>query len=89
MMNFLNALHLVGYAAKVLSGASVRDPDIFAAFCDDDEQLAAWVVIGSATRAAHPRPPLADRPRPLYGAGADGHARIGPLSRLYGANERG
>ncbi len=66
MMNFLNALHLMGYAAKVLSGASVRDPDIRAAFCDDDEQLAAWIVIGSATRAAHPRPPLADRPRPLY-----------------------
>lgn len=65
LMNFLNALHLMGYAAKVLSGASVRDPDIRAAFCDHDEQLAAWIVIGSATRAAHARPPRADRPRPL------------------------
>lgn len=57
MMNFLNALHLMGYGAKVLSGASVRDPDIQAAFCRTDETLVAWVLAGTPTRLAHPKRP--------------------------------
>ncbi len=66
LMNFLNGLHLMGYGAKVLSGASVRDPDIRAAFCDADEQLAAWIIVGSPTRASHARPPATESPRPLF-----------------------
>jgi nitroreductase family protein len=55
MMNFLNALHLMGYGAKILSGASVRDPDIQAAFCRSGETLVAWVLAGTPTRVAHPK----------------------------------
>ena len=55
LMNFLNALHLMGFGAKALSGASVCDPDIAAAFCTEGETLVTWVVAGRATRLAHPR----------------------------------
>jgi hypothetical protein len=51
VMNFLNALHLMGYGAKVLSGASVRDPDIQVALCGPGETLVAWLLAGTATRA--------------------------------------
>jgi nitroreductase len=57
VMNFLNALHLMGYGAKVLSGASVRSPDIASEFCQAGEQLVAWIVAGTPTRASHPRSP--------------------------------
>lgn len=56
LMNFLNALHLMGYGAKALSGASVSDPAVHAAFCRPGEQLANWVVAGQPVRASHPRP---------------------------------
>jgi nitroreductase len=55
LMNLLNALHLMGFGAKVLSGQSVRDPDVRAAFCEGGEQLVAWVIAGTPTRAAHAR----------------------------------
>jgi nitroreductase len=55
LMNFLNALHLQGFAAKTLSGGSVADPDIRRAFCTDGEQLLAWVAAGTPARAAHAR----------------------------------
>jgi nitroreductase len=55
LMNFLNALHLMGFGAKALSGASVSDPDIRSAFCADGETLMTWVVAGRPTRAAHPK----------------------------------
>lgn len=55
LMNFLNALHLMGYASKVLSGASVRNPDIAANFCRPGEQLVAWVVVGTPAKAPHPK----------------------------------
>lgn len=47
LMNFLNALHLMGYGAKVLSGASVRDAGIRQAFCESEESLVAWIVAGT------------------------------------------
>ena len=53
LMNFLNALHLMGFGAKALSGASVSDPTIRAAFCAEGETLVSWVVAGRPTRAAH------------------------------------
>lgn len=55
LMNFLNALHLMGYGAKALSGASVADPAMRAAFCGEGETLVSWVVAGRPTRAAHPK----------------------------------
>lgn len=51
IMNFLNALHLMGYGAKLLSGASVRDPGIQAEFCRPGETLIAWVLSGTPTQA--------------------------------------
>lgn len=55
LMNFLNALHLLGFGAKTLGGESLRDPDIQAAFCEEGETLLAWIVAGMPTRAAHAR----------------------------------
>ncbi|MEG0821605.1 MAG: nitroreductase family protein [Burkholderiaceae bacterium] len=55
LMNFLNALHLMGYGAKVLSGASVRDAEVESAFCGEGETLLAWIVVGTPTRSAHPK----------------------------------
>lgn len=55
LMNFLNALHLTGYAAKVLSGASVRDADIQAAFCRPGETLVAWITAGTPARQSQPK----------------------------------
>jgi hypothetical protein len=53
LMNFLNALHLMGFGAKALSGASVRDPAIAGTFCDGGETLVCWVVAGTPLRSAH------------------------------------
>jgi nitroreductase len=47
LMNFMNALHLMGFGAKVLSGASVRDENIRQAFCGVDETVVAWIVAGT------------------------------------------
>lgn len=53
LMNFLNGLHLQGYGAKTLSGASIDSPEIQAAFCDEGERLLAWIVVGTPARTAH------------------------------------
>jgi len=61
LMNLLNALHLMGFAAKVLSGPSVRNPEIAAAFCATDECLSAWILAGTPLHTpaprGHPNPP--------------------------------
>ncbi|RVT50526.1 nitroreductase family protein [Rubrivivax albus] len=57
LMNFLNALHGMGFAAKSLSGLSVSDEAIKAAFCGADESLACWIVAGRPRQPAHPRQP--------------------------------
>ncbi|MDO9095260.1 MAG: nitroreductase [Rubrivivax sp.] len=62
LMNFLNALHLMGFGAKALSGASVADPAIRKAFCNEGETLVSWVVAGRPTRAAHPKRQAAELP---------------------------
>lgn len=56
LMNFINALHLQGFGAKVLSGASIRDAELQSAFCDPGEHLVAWITAGTPTRRAHERP---------------------------------
>jgi nitroreductase len=55
LMNFMNALHLMGFGAKALSGASVSDPSVHAAFCEPGERLASWIIAGRPTRAVHPK----------------------------------
>lgn len=55
LMNFMNALHLMGFGAKALSGASASDPVVSAAFCGPGEQLVSWVIAGRPIRAAHPK----------------------------------
>ncbi len=62
LMNFLNALHLMGFGAKVLSGASVRDAAIQAAFCDAGETLVAWIVTGRPSRRSHAKAIVSDVP---------------------------
>lgn len=60
LMNFMNALHLMGFGAKVLSGGSVRDEGIRQAFCTEGESVVAWIVAG--TPRARPTPKGADDP---------------------------
>ena len=55
LMNFVNALHLMGYGAKVLGGASIDDVDVQQAFCAPGETLLCWIVTGTPTNAAHSR----------------------------------
>lgn len=55
VMNFLNALHVMGYGAKLLSGASVRSPHIQAAFCRPGETLVAWLLMGTPVRRPGPQ----------------------------------
>jgi len=55
LMNFLNGLHVMGYGAKTLSGASVRDARIQQAFCAPGETLVAWIVAGTPRRATQPK----------------------------------
>lgn len=47
--NALTALHFMGYAAKMLSGARVRDAAITAAFCEAGETLVGWIAAGTPT----------------------------------------
>lgn len=55
VMNFLNALHLMGYGAKLLSGASVRSPHIQSVFCRPGETLVAWLLVGTPLRRSGPK----------------------------------
>lgn len=54
LANFLNAAHLLGYGAKMLSGAKVRDADIVAAFCEPGETLLGWVALGTPVKPGRP-----------------------------------
>jgi hypothetical protein len=54
-MNFMNALHLMGFGSKALSGASVSDPAVSGAFCGTGERLTNWVVVGRPIKASHPK----------------------------------
>lgn len=62
LMNFLNAMHLMGFGAKVLSGASVRDPAIQSAFCAEGETLVAWIVAGTPSCRSHAKAASSDSP---------------------------
>lgn len=62
LMNFMNALHLMGFGAKALSGASVSDPAVHTALCGPGEQLANWIIAGRPTRAGHSKAGTAASP---------------------------
>ncbi|MBK1689422.1 nitroreductase family protein [Rubrivivax gelatinosus] len=55
LMNLLDALHLQGFGAKLISGDSVHDTALQAAFCGPGERLVAWVVCGTPTGVGQPR----------------------------------
>ena len=55
LTNFLNALHMMGFGAKTLSGRKCTHAAIRAAFCAPDEVLAAFVCIGTPTRRPQAR----------------------------------
>ena len=50
LTNFLNALHLMGFGAKTMSGRKCRHPAVRDAFCAPGEELAGFVCIGTPTR---------------------------------------
>jgi nitroreductase len=50
LTNFLNALHLMGYGAKTLSGRKCLHPAVLDAFCGPDEALVAFVCTGTPTK---------------------------------------
>lgn len=60
--NTLNALHLLSYAGKMLSGDKVRDQHLVAAFCQPGETLVGWIVAGTPSRALR-----ANRVKPVAG----------------------
>lgn len=62
VMNLLNALHLMGFGAKVLGGSAARSPRVRQAFCDAGETLACWVICGTPAQGpeGEPEPPRRD-----------------------------
>jgi nitroreductase len=55
MGNFMNALHMMGYGAKILSGRKCQHPALVQAFCEEGEQLVGFTCVGTPTRALEPR----------------------------------
>ena len=53
--NFMNAMHLMGYGAKILSGRKCQHPAVVEAFCQAGEQLVGFICVGTATRKLEPR----------------------------------
>jgi nitroreductase len=53
--NVLNALHFMGFGAKMLSGRRAADPQLGQAFCRDAEQLVGWISTGTPTTAPRRR----------------------------------
>jgi len=45
--NALTALHVMGYAGKMLSGVRANDPAIIEAFCEEGETLVGWIAAGT------------------------------------------
>lgn len=55
LSNFMNAVHIMGYGAKILSGRKCQHPALVQAFCEDGEQLVGFICIGTPTRGLEPR----------------------------------
>ncbi len=55
MANFMNAVHSMGFGAKILSGRKCQHPALVQAFCEEGEQLVGFTCIGTATKPPEPR----------------------------------
>lgn len=53
--NVLNALHFMGFGAKMLSGRRAADAHIGAAFRGEGEQLVGWISVGTPTSTPRAR----------------------------------
>ncbi len=53
--NALTALHLMGYAGKMVSGHRAADPAIVAAHCRSGEMLVGWIAAGTPRGQITPR----------------------------------
>jgi nitroreductase len=53
--NTLTALHMLGYAGKMLSGLRAADPVIRGAYCQDGETLVGWISTGTPKAGVKPR----------------------------------
>lgn len=53
--NALTALHLMGFAGKMVSGHRATDPAIVAAHCRSGETLVGWIAAGTAKGKITPR----------------------------------
>ena len=53
--NALTAVHIMGYAGKMLSGVRAADPVIGRAYCTEGETLLGWISIGTPKGPAKPR----------------------------------
>jgi nitroreductase len=53
--NALTALHLMGFAGKMVSGHRAADPAIVAAHCRSGETLAGWIAAGTPRGQITPR----------------------------------
>lgn len=53
--NALTALHFMGYAGKMVSGARASDPAIASAYCAEGETLVGWISAGTPDGPAKPR----------------------------------
>jgi len=53
--NALTALHIMGYAGKMLSGLRAADPVIGSSYCSEGEQLVGWISIGTPKGPAKAR----------------------------------
>ncbi len=58
--NFMNAVHFMGYGAKMLSGRKCRHPALVQAFCEAGEVLVGFTGMGTPTKQLEPRD--TDRP---------------------------
>jgi len=55
LSNLLNALHFMGFGAKMLSGRRAADLQIGNAFCGNGERLVGWISTGMPKTAARAR----------------------------------
>lgn len=53
--NALTALHLMGFAGKMVAGHRAADPEIVSAYCRKGETLVGWIAAGTATDDVKPR----------------------------------
>ena len=51
----VNALHFLGYGAKLVAGARARDPRVAAAHCREGEELVGWIATGTRDGPAKAR----------------------------------